>query len=139
LLEPGLLALNFAILLLSGARTPLALASLLVLGVIIFKRNLMALAAAGAMLAVAILFLGQFSFIRAIDLVQSGQAGNLSNRDLIWPYFEAGITASPWLGWGVGAGKMVRRAAPEPCRSRKAGSCGLSLSPSPCILQPTIL
>jgi O-antigen ligase len=107
LLEPGLLALNFAILLLSGARTPLALASLLVLGVIIFKRNLMALAAAGAMLAVAILFLGQFSFIRAIDLVQSGQAGNLSNRDLIWPYFEAGITASPWLGWGVGAGKMV--------------------------------
>jgi O-antigen ligase len=107
LLAPGLLALNFAILLLTGARTPLALASLLILGVIIAKRNLMALAAAGAMLAVAILFLGQFSFIRAVDLVQSGQAGNLSNRNLIWPYFEAAIAASPWLGWGVGAGKMV--------------------------------
>jgi O-antigen ligase len=107
LLEPGLLALNFAILLLTGARTPLALASLLILGVIIAKRNLMALAAAGAMLAVAILFLGEFSFIRAVDLVQAGQAGNLSNRDLIWPYFEAAIAASPWLGWGVGAGKMV--------------------------------
>jgi O-antigen ligase len=107
LLEPGLLALNFGILLLTGARTPLALASLLILGVIIAKRNLLAAAAAGAMLAVAILFLGEFSFIRAVDLVQAGQAGNLSNRDLIWPYFEAAIAASPWLGWGVGAGKMV--------------------------------
>ncbi len=107
LLEPALLALNFTILLLTGARTPLALATLLILGVIIFKRNLMALAAAGAMLAIAILFLGQFSFIRAVDLVRVGQAGNLSNRDLIWPYFEAAIAASPWLGWGVGAGKMV--------------------------------
>jgi hypothetical protein len=107
LLEPGLLVLNFGILLLTGARTPLALASLLILGVILAKRNLTALAAAGAMLAVAILFLGQFSFIRAVDLVQSGQAGNLSNRDLIWPYFEAALTASLWLGWGVGAGKMV--------------------------------
>jgi hypothetical protein len=106
-LEPSLLVLNFAILLLTGARTPLALATLLILGVLIFKRSLMGLAAAGAMLAVAILFLGQFSFIRAIDLLQAGQAGNLSNRNLIWPYFEAAIAASLWLGWGVGAGKMV--------------------------------
>jgi O-antigen ligase len=105
--EPALLTLNFTILLLTGARTPLALATLLILGVLLAKRRLMALAAAGAMLAIAVLFLGQFSFIRAVDLIRVGQAGNLSNRDLIWPYFETAIAASPWLGWGVGAGKMV--------------------------------
>ena len=67
----------------------------------------MALAAAGALVAVAVLFLGQFHFIRIVDLLQLGQAGNLSNRNLIWPYFEAAIAASPWFGWGVGAGKVV--------------------------------
>ena len=63
----------------------------------------MVLAAAGLVMAVAVLFLGQFHFIRIVDLVQAGQAGNLSNRDLIWPYFEAAIAASPWVGWGGGA------------------------------------
>jgi O-antigen ligase len=105
--EPLLLLTNFAILLLTGARTPLALASLLILGVLLLRRQLMVLAAAGALMALAVLFLGNFSFIRVVDLVQMGQAGNLSNQNLIWPYFEAAIAASPWLGWGVGAGKVV--------------------------------
>jgi len=105
--EPPLLVINFAILLLTGARTPLALATLLILGVLLLQRRLMALAAAGAMLAFAVLFLGEFRFIRIFDLLQQGQAGNLSNRNLIWPYFETALAASPWLGWGVGAGKVV--------------------------------
>jgi O-antigen ligase len=105
--EPPLLVVNFAILLLTGARTPLALATLLILGVLLLQRRLMALAAAGAMLAFGALFLGEFRFIRIFDLLQHGQAGNLSNRNLIWPYFETAIAASPWLGWGVGAGKVV--------------------------------
>ncbi len=105
--EAMLLTVNFAILLLTGARTPLALASMLILGVLIAQRRLMAVAAAGAMMALAIPFLGRFSFLRVADLLQAGQAGNLSNRDLIWPYFEAAIAASPWFGWGVGAGKVV--------------------------------
>jgi O-antigen ligase len=105
--EPALLALNFAILLLTGARTPLALAAALTLGVLIAQRRLMVLAGLGAILAVAVLFLGKFSFIRVVDLLRLGQAGNLSNRDLIWPYFESAIAGSPWLGWGVGAGKVL--------------------------------
>jgi O-antigen ligase len=107
LLSPLLLLINFLILLLTGARTPLALASLLIIGVLLLRRQRMMLAAAGALLAIAVLFLGKFNFIRVVDLVQLGQAGNLSNRNLIWPYFEAAIAASPWLGWGVGAGKAV--------------------------------
>ena len=102
-----LLATNFAILLLTGARTPLALAALLLLGTLLFQRRLMALAAAIALLAIAILFQGDFGFIRAVSLVQLGQAENLSNRNLIWPLFESAIASSPWVGWGVGAGKII--------------------------------
>jgi O-antigen ligase len=44
--------------------------------------------------------------IRLLNVVSS-QAGSLSNRDVIWPYFEDAWNASPWFGWGVGAGKYV--------------------------------
>jgi O-antigen ligase len=102
-----LLAINVGILLLSGARTPLALAAVLIFGMFLLRRRVMALAASGALVAVAVLFAGQFSFIRAVNLVQGGQAESLSNRNLIWPHFEAAIAASPWVGWGLGAGKEV--------------------------------
>jgi len=102
-----LLAINVGILLLCGARTPLALAFVLIFGTFLLRRRVMALAASGALLAAAVLFAGQFSFIRAVNLVQGGQAESLSNRNLIWPYFEAAIAASPWVGWGLGAGKEV--------------------------------
>jgi hypothetical protein len=84
-----LLAVNFCILVLTGARAPLALA------------------AVGVLVAVAVLFLGDLSFIRVVDLARLGQGGNLSNRGLVWPMFEAAIAGSPWVGWGVGAGKMI--------------------------------
>jgi len=102
-----LLAVNMGILLLSGARTPLALAGLLIFGMLLLRRRFMALAASCALLAMAVLFASQFSFLRAVNLVEGGQAENLSNRNLIWPYFEAAIAASPWVGWGLGAGKEV--------------------------------
>ncbi len=102
-----LLGFNGVILLLSGARAPLALAALLVFGTFLLRRQFAALAAAGALAALAVIFAGQFGFIRAVSLVQGGQASNLSNRDLIWPNFEAAIAASPWFGWGVGAGKQI--------------------------------
>jgi O-antigen ligase len=102
-----LLAVNAIILLLTGARAPLVLAGLLILGTFLLRRRLMALAASGALLALAVLFAGQFSAIRVVNLLQGGQAGNLSNRNLIWPDFEAAIATSPWLGWGVGAGKQI--------------------------------
>jgi O-antigen ligase len=103
----GMLAVNAGILLLTGARAPLVLAGLLIFGTFLVRRQMMALAAGGALAALAVLFLGQFSFIRAVNLLQGGQAGNLSNRNLIWPDFEAAIAASPWFGWGVGAGKQI--------------------------------
>ena len=31
----------------------------------------------------------------------------MSGRDLIWPIFRAARDASPWVGWGVGAGKVL--------------------------------
>jgi hypothetical protein len=106
-LEALLLALNFTILLLTGARTPLALAAVLIFATLLMQRRLMALAAVGAAAALAVIFLANLSFLRVVDMVQLGQAENLSNRQLIWPIFEAAIIASPWIGWGVGAGKVI--------------------------------
>ncbi len=102
-----LLAVNAFILLLTGARTPLALAALLILGTFLLRLQIMALAAAGVLMALAAVFVGQFSFIRSVNLLAGGQAADLSNRNLIWPDFEAAITASPWVGWGVGTGKQI--------------------------------
>jgi O-antigen ligase len=102
-----LLGVNLTLLLLSGARAPLFLAVLLCLITFLMRGRVIVLAAGGALAALVVLFAGQFGFIRAVNLLQQGQAENLSNRNLIWPQFEAGLAASPWVGWGVGAGKMV--------------------------------
>jgi O-antigen ligase len=108
-----LLAVNLVILLLTGARAPLALALAMMLAALFLApgmtayRRIMALAAAGALAAVAALCLGSLSFIRVVGLTQIGDGLDLSNRTLIWPAFEQAIAASPWFGWGVGAGKVV--------------------------------
>ena len=102
-----LLVVNTVALLLSGARAPLVLASALIFGTALLRRRLMLLAAAGALVSCLILFAGQFGFIRVVSLLQGGHAEDLSNRNLIWPYFESAMAASPWLGWGVGAGKQI--------------------------------
>ena len=39
--------------------------------------------------------------------VLSNEAGNLSGRELLWPPFEQAAAASPWFGWGVGAGNAI--------------------------------
>lgn len=102
-----MLAVNFAILILTGARLPLALAVLLLLGVLLWRRQLLALIAAIGLLCLALVFADSLHFIRVVDLLQLGEAGDLSNRGLIWPLFAAAIAASPWVGWGVGAGKVI--------------------------------
>lgn len=106
-LEAGLIALNLLIILLTGARLPLALAVLLIFSLLILQRRLMALAACGAAAALSVMFLNNLTFLRIIDLAQLGEAANLSHRDLVWPYFQAAITASPFFGWGIGAGKII--------------------------------
>jgi O-antigen ligase len=103
----ALVAVNVVIILLTGARMPMLLAALVVLGVLVMQRRVAALAAAGAMAALVVMFWSALGFFRVIGLAQQGEATALSNRDLVWPYFQGAIAASPVFGWGVGAGKVV--------------------------------
>jgi O-antigen ligase len=98
---------NFTLILLTGARTPLALAVLFSLGLLIAQRRLLLLAAAAALFSLGLIFLNTISFLRVVNLTQLGEASNLSNRNLVWPYFQQAFLASPWVGWGTGAGKVV--------------------------------
>jgi O-antigen ligase len=108
------LAVNFAILIATGARAPLALAVLVSAFALLSpsstssaRGKLMGLAAAGAAASAAVIFASQLAFIRVFQLAEAGQAGSLSNRGLVWPVFEAAFARSPLIGWGVGAGKFV--------------------------------
>jgi len=112
--EVYLLALNLLIILLTGDRAPLALALFLALAAISLpspnltaQNRLTILAATITLAALAFIFASSLGFLRVISLAQSGDTANLSHRNLVWPYFEAAIRASPWLGWGAGAGKVV--------------------------------
>ena len=72
-----------------------------------WQYRLFLLAFAGLLASAAVLFSGALSFIRIIGLARLGEAANLSHRNLVWPYFEHAFLASPFFGWGVGAGKVV--------------------------------
>ncbi|HUW79747.1 MAG TPA: O-antigen ligase family protein, partial [Acidocella sp.] len=99
--------INLIIILLTGARMPLALALLVTFALLVIQRRLLLLAAAGAVASLGLMFLNALTFLRVIDLAQLGEAADLSNRNLVWPYFQAAFLASPFFGWGVGAGKVV--------------------------------
>lgn len=108
------LAINLLILLLTGARAPLALAFALCLAAFLIpnpafaaRGKILVLATSGALASLAFMFIGSLSFLRVIGLAQAGQATNLSNRGLTWPYFEIAIHNSLWVGWGAGAGKVI--------------------------------
>lgn len=101
------LAVNFLIILLTGARAPLAIACFEILALLLLQRRLALLAAAGAAAAAILLFSNWLTFLRVIDLTQLGEAANLSNRGIVWPYFQTAFLASPLFGWGVGAGKII--------------------------------
>ena len=98
---------NFIIILLTGARSPLAMAVMMMLALLLLQKRLMALAAAGALASLALLGSGLLGFLRAVDLTQLGEATDLSHRTLVWPFFVQAMQQSPWLGWGVGAGKVI--------------------------------
>ncbi len=101
------LAMNFLIILLTGARAPLAIACTGIAFFLLLRRQILPLAAAGAALAAGILLSSQLGFLRIIDLTRLGDITSLSHRNIVWPYFESAFGASPWLGWGVGAGKYI--------------------------------
>ncbi len=99
--------INLVIIVLTGARAPLLLAGLDILAVLVLRRQLLLLAAAGMLAAGTIMFAHALGFIRVIGLTNLGEASDLSNRDIVWPYFERAFLSSPWFGWGVGAGKYI--------------------------------
>ncbi len=112
----GLIAVNGVILVLSGARAPLAigvlisaLALLLVPGRVFGARARTALVLAAGLVATAVGAAaagGLFEPLRLFSMLGSG-ATDLSNRDMIWPVFGEAWRLSPVWGLGVGAGKII--------------------------------
>ena len=114
-----LLGVNLLLLLLTGARAPLALAlavvglSLLLVRSAAFSprhRLLLILAGAAGLPLMAALVLGLLptdaSGLRVVQVLTTA-FDNLSGRQLLWPNFEHAAAGSPWVGWGVGAGNMI--------------------------------
>lgn len=109
------IAVNLLILVATGARAPLFFAVSILIIVFGFirspylppRKRALVLTTCGIGVACIMMAASTLHFVRVIDLVDLGDAGNLSNRNLIWPAFENAITESPWLGWGVGAGKVI--------------------------------
>jgi O-antigen ligase len=109
-----LLAANLLILVLTGARAPLAYA-VVVTGISLVsipsdtfprRRRLLLILTGCAALPVLALLAGDFADIRLFNVV-ANEAANLSGRDILWPAFEAAAAQSPWVGWGIGAGNLV--------------------------------
>jgi hypothetical protein len=109
-----LMVVNFVILVASGGRAPLFCAvtvaglSFLFLRSEAYRhtRRVLPLLLGVLVLPVMLAMASGSSEIRILNVLSS-EAGDLSGRDVIWPYFEDAWSASPLLGWGVGAGKVV--------------------------------
>jgi O-antigen ligase len=110
----ALLWTNFLILVLTGARAPLAYAvgvtgiTLLAVPSPVFpphaRRLLLLIGASAAPLL--LLFAGNLSDVRLFNVVET-EASDLSGRGLLWPAFEDAAGQSPWFGWGIGAGNVI--------------------------------
>ncbi len=109
-----LLAANLLILVLTGARAPLACAvavTALTLGFVRSdafprRRRILLLLLAGCLLPLLAVLAQELSMVRLFNVLSS-EAGNFSGRELLWPPFEQAAAASPWFGWGVGAGNAI--------------------------------
>jgi O-antigen ligase len=110
----ALLAANLGILVLSGARAPLAIVAFMIVSTTLGLRSsrfgpaarLPLVLTAAVVLAVLAAAASQLSDVRLFNVV-SNRADSLSGRELLWPQFEQAWADSPWVGWGVGAGKAV--------------------------------
>jgi O-antigen ligase len=109
-----LLAANFLILVLTGARAPMACATAvtgLTFGFVRsdafpWRKRILPMLLAAALVPLLAVVARDLAMVRLFNLL-SGDAGNLSSRDLLWPPFEQAAAASPWFGWGVGAGNAI--------------------------------
>lgn len=120
----ALLLANGAILIATGARAPLLYAVLVGLGTLLFagpaafswRRRLGLLLGVAAALPLLTVAASALTDLRLFNLL-TGEAGNLSGRDLLWPEFERAAAASPWFGWGLGAGNVVIPSTSELART----------------------
>jgi O-antigen ligase len=109
-----LLFVNGLILLLTGARAPLAYAAIVSFIAMLSIRStafpmrtrLVLMLAAATLAPLAAGLASSLSDIRVFNLFLH-EATNLSGRDLLWPEFERAMAASPWVGWGLGAGNTI--------------------------------
>jgi O-antigen ligase len=110
----GLLAANFTVLLLTGARAPLAYGTIVTTLTLAFvaapafpaRRRWLLLLGGVTLLPVLLAFAGDLAGIRLFNLLRSDST-DLSGRNLLWPAFEHAAAQSPWFGWGVGAGNVI--------------------------------
>ena len=109
-----LLFVNLLILLLTGARAPSAYAAVVVGGSLLLapgaavpRAHRLALLAAGIATLPVLLVIGEnYSALRMFEVL-SGEPGQLSGREMLWPAFEAAAAQAPWFGWGIGSGNLV--------------------------------
>ena len=110
----ALLIANVLILVLTGARAPLAEGGTVLVLVLAFvgapamPRPWRACLLLGGMALLPLLIvaggdLQQFRLFNVLD----NEAVSLSGRQDLWPVFERAGAASPWFGWGVGAGNAI--------------------------------
>ena len=109
-----LLVANLVILVLTGARAPMAYA-VAVIGLsvafvdspLFSRRHRLLLVLLAAALLPGLLFAAsEMPSVRLFKLLDS-DISNLSGREYLWPAFETAAAESPWFGWGVGAGNVI--------------------------------
>lgn len=109
-----LLIANSLILVLSGARAPVAFAAAVTLLSLISLRSavfaardrIVLILTVLALLPLLALLAGDLGDVRLFNVVLN-ETGNLSGRSLLWPWFADAAAGSPWVGWGIGAGNAV--------------------------------
>jgi O-antigen ligase len=109
-----LMGVNLVILVLTGARAPLAYAVIVIGGSLLFaadaavpRAHRLILLGAALLAAPVLLVVGEaYGSLRLFETI-AGDAGNLSGRDLLWTEFEAAAAQAPWFGWGIGSGNLV--------------------------------
>jgi hypothetical protein len=110
-----LLGMNLVILVLTGARAPLACAVFVTSATFAFipsiampaHRRWLILLCVAALLPLLGLVEHTLSDIRLFNLLATDDTTHLSGRDLLWPAFEAAAEQSYWVGWGLGSGNVI--------------------------------
>ncbi len=110
----ALLGANLTILVLTGARAPMAYAILVVAVSLLLapeaavpRAHRLVVCAAGLVALPFLLVVGESVGSLRLFTVISGEAGHMSGRDLLWPAFREAAAQAPWVGWGLGAGNVV--------------------------------